>query len=393
MPIYEGMTDKSTVVLEIGSSFTKCGFASEYSPRAIFPSRVFLPSINKHVNIIDIQDEEELSIALKDFLQLIYFKYLAANPKDRRVVIVETIFSSNQFRKKLVDVLFKQFDVPSILVVAHHVVVLCTLGINTGLILDIGYKEATVIPIVDAVTLLDSVQFAPLGGKSIHYRIMDEIIQRKAEVKDGDQMKHVETRLEESILEDIKIKTCFVTTIERGSILAQQKLNEQTSLKVDCSITKPPPAVRFPIGGNKILKIPGSLRESVCEVLFEMYGEEHTLPTLIIDAILSCPVDCRRQLASNIVLIGGTAMLPGFKHRLFKEIKHLTTNSKRYKQLSFANDFKFHKLPCKENYACWLGASIFATNDLLSMRSLTCEQYLRNNETIKDWSNYWNPGL
>lgn len=284
----------------------------------------------------------------------------------------------------------------NLLLVPNHVMVLATLGINTGLVLDVGYKEATAIPIVESVTLLDLVKFAPLGSKSIHYRINDELIQRNAIIRENGVETPVGDSLSEAILEDIKIKTCFVTTIERGAHLVYQKLSDEVKSQkqppVECSITRPPPAVRFPVEGNKILKIPGSLRESVCEVLFEMYGEEHTLPTLVIDAILSCPVDCRRQLASNIVLVGGTVMLPGFKHRLFQEIKHLTTNSQRYKQLSFAGDFKFHKLPCKENYGNWLGASIFATSDLLHLRAITSEQY-KESKKVTDWSSCWNPGL
>lgn len=272
--------------------------------------------------------------------------------------------------------------------VPHHVVALSTLGISTALVLDVGYKEALAIPVVEAVTLLDSVQFAPLGGSIIHFRIMDELVQRKALIKvDGDE-KVIEANLEETILEDIKIKTCFVTTFERGAVLAQQKLNENKQDEIECAIRNPPPDVKFPIRGNTILTVPGSLRESVSEVLFEMYGEEHTLPTLIIDAILSCPMDCRKPLASNIVLIGGSTMLAGFKHRLFKEIQHLAMQSKRYKELSFADSFKFHRLPCKENYASWLGASIFSTSDLLSMRSTTYEQYLKNDERIADWSTW-----
>lgn len=272
--------------------------------------------------------------------------------------------------------------------IPSHVVALSTLGINSALVLDVGYKEATAIPVIDVVTLLDSVQFGPLGGNIIHYRIMDELIQRKAIIKENADEKIIEKPLEETILEDIKIKTCFVTNFERGAILAQQKLNDTKLTNIECSITNSPPSVCFPLYGNTILKVPGSLRESVCEVLFEMYGEEHTIPTLIIDAILRCPVDCRKVLASNIVLIGGTVMIPGFKHRLYKEIKHLSSKSERYKKLSFANDFKFHQLPCKENYASWLGASIFSTSDLLSMRSTTYEQYLKNNEKIHDWSTW-----
>ncbi|KAH9394277.1 Actin- protein 10 [Tyrophagus putrescentiae] len=318
MPIYEGIgSDKNSVVLEIGSAFTKCGFASELSPRAILPSQIYLPT----------------------------------------------------FDKKLVDVLFLHLDVQSLLLVPNHVMVLATLGINTGLVLDVGYKEATAIPIVESVTLLDLVKFAPLGSKSIHYRINDELIQRNAIILENGQESPVGDSLSETILEDIKIKTCFVTTIERGSHLVYQKLSDEAKSQkqppVECSITRPPPAVRFPVEGNKLLKIPGSL---------------------------PVPVDCRRQLASNIVLVGGTVMLPGFKHRLFQEIKHLTTNSERYKQLSFAGDFKFHKLPCKENYGNWLGASIFATSDLLLMRSITSEQY-KASQRVTDWSSCWNPGL
>lgn len=63
------------------------------------------------LDITEIQDVELLTVALKEFLQSLYFKYLAVNPKDRRVVIVETIFSSNRFRQRLVDVLFNHLDV------------------------------------------------------------------------------------------------------------------------------------------------------------------------------------------------------------------------------------------------------------------------------------------
>lgn len=67
------------------------------------------------MDIVELQDESVLTIALKEFLQKIYFKYLAVNPKDRRVVIVESVFTSNFFRQKLVDVLFRHLDVRLIL--------------------------------------------------------------------------------------------------------------------------------------------------------------------------------------------------------------------------------------------------------------------------------------
>lgn len=319
---------------------------------------------------------------------MIYFKYLAVNPKDRRVVVVESVLLPKIIRDKIAHVFFKRLDIPSLLIVPNHVSTLATLGISTALVLDIGYQEAIAIPIFKGITILNSIQFAPLGGKCIHIRIMDELIQRRTKLKIDNVEQFVQETLDERILEDIKFKTCFVTTFERGSFLAQQKLNDSKTSEIVCTIKKPPSSVRYRFCGNKVLEIPGSLRESVPEVLFEMYGEEHTLPTLIIDSILKCPLDCRRELASNIILVGGTSMTPGLKHRLYKEIKYLTTKSQRYHSIHFANDFRFHQLPCKEIYGSWLGASIFSTHDLLTMRSVTLEQYIRNNETMPDWSNY-----
>ena len=66
------------------------------------------------------------------------------------------------------------------------------------------------------------------------------------------------------------------------------------------------------------------------------------------------PVDARKQLAENIVVIGGTSMAPGFKARLADELKDLREKP-RYKQRLFVDAFKFHSPPAKENYVAWLG--------------------------------------
>lgn len=64
----------------------------------------------------------------------------------------------------------------------------------------------------------------------------------------------------------------------------------------------------------------------------------------------------RRDLAENIVIIGGTSMLPGFHDRLCVELYHLLKNNKYQNELSIKL-FKFHKLLTKENCACWLGGN------------------------------------
>ena len=263
-------------------------------------------------------------------------------------------------------------------------VCLATFGISTALVLDVGYKEAVAIPVIEGVTVVDAVQFAPLGGKSIHYRIMDELIQRRAIVRHKDEESVLTEPIDEHILEDIKIRTCFVAPFDRSLKLTQKRDDFDDESE---GISAPPKDVKYPLDGDKVLHIPGPLRESVCEVLFEMYGDEHTIPTLIIDAILRCSRDSRRQLASNIVIIGGSSMLAGFRHRLIMELKALV-KSNRYESKLHFDEFKFHANPCCANYSSWLGAAIFASTDSLTTRSVTLEQYLKNNQTIGDWSDW-----
>lgn len=66
----------------------------------------------------------------------------------------------------------------------------------------------------------------------------------------------------------------------------------------------------------------------------------------------------RKQLAENIVLLGGTVMAKGFKARLKEELKMLIDGPK-YKDKLFLNVFKFHNPPAKENYVAWLGGNYF----------------------------------
>lgn len=74
---------------------------------------------------------------------------------------------------------------------------------------------------------------------------------------------------------------------------------------------------------------------------------------MILDAILQVNADLRIKLAENILLIGGTCMIPGFKARLKEELYSQLKNQ-RYQKLKIEK-FKFHTAPSKENYTAWLG--------------------------------------
>lgn len=124
------------------------------------------------------------------------------------------------------------------------------------------------------------------------------------------------------------------------------------------------------------------------EVLFPDDNDRLGLPFIVLDAILKCPVDVRKELAENILLIGGTANVPGLLARLKAELL-LLISSDYYKDRLFINEVKFHKAPSNTNFTAWLGASIYSATEFIS-NALTKENYLKNPK-IPDWVNYEDP--
>lgn len=70
------------------------------------------------------------------------------------------------------------------------------------------------------------------------------------------------------------VRLCFVTTLERSQ---KHAAGEDV---------KPPPSVNYNIEGTSSLVIDGNIRERTCEVLFYLDGDEISLSTMILNALL-----------------------------------------------------------------------------------------------------------
>lgn len=387
MPVYEGIgliSEKHAVVLDLGAAYTKAGFAGETGPRCIIPSRVVDPKTKKIVNIMDYTSADHLYCLLTEFIYRLYFKYLLVNPKDRRVVITESIFSPTVFRETLAKVLFMHYEVSSVLFTPSALMALHTLGIPSALVMDFGYVETTVTPVFEGVVMVNVAEDHIVGGELLHNRLRSLLIEHSTVKMGGNVEAGAETVLDaltDEVIEDIKVRICFVTPLDRARQLAAA-----AAAAVESKAPTPPPSVDYPLKGFSILHIPGTVRELVSETLFERDGEEKSLATLVLNSIIKCPTDMRKCLAENIVVMGGSAMIPGFKHRLLAEIRSLL-NEPYYKNRTAIKTFKFHSPPAKENYIAWLGAAIFSATDAIVIRSVTKEQYVQRGG-LPDWSNH-----
>ncbi|KAL5008860.1 hypothetical protein ScPMuIL_014441 [Solemya velum] len=382
MPLYEGVIysgDKNIVVLDIGAAYTKCGIAGETGPRCIIPSHI--KKDDQIVKLWDFNNEEELYENLKEFLFMIYFRHLLVNPKDRRMVISESLLCPSKFRDTLARVLFRHFEVGSIMFGTSHLLALTAIGVNTGLVMDVGYTETLLIPVYEGIPVIKAIQSLPIASQAIHKKLEDQL-KEKATVNTAGGCKPMSSMpdcLNEQILEDIKVRCCFVTSLERAKQIQEVTVYGADSNKLPAAV----PSVKFPLDGSQVLNIDGTIREHTCEILFEQDNEENSVPTLVLDALLKCPIDMRLELADNIVVTGGTAMLPGFHHRLQLELYDQLKKPK-YQNKLVIKKFQFHKLFSKENYTSWLGGAMYGALETLATRSVSRDVYLTAGK-LTDW--------
>uniref|UniRef100_A0A4W4FK71 Actin related protein 10 n=1 Tax=Electrophorus electricus TaxID=8005 RepID=A0A4W4FK71_ELEEL len=377
MPLFEVLGsggEKTAVVIDLGAAYTKCGFAGETGPRFIIPSEIQRHGLQKPIKVVQYNiNTEELYANLKEFIHTLYFRHLLVNPRDRRVVIIESILCPSHFREMLSKVFFKHFEVPSVLFAPSHLMTIMALGVNSALVMDCGYTETLVLPVYEGIPILSAWEALPLGGKAIHKIRIDR-------VSCTIHIFFSSGSIPEEVVEDIKVRTCFVSDLQRGLKIQESKFN----LDGLAGRPSPPPDADYPLDGEKILHIKGSIRDSVAEMLFEQDNEEKSIATLVLDTLIKCPIDTRKVLSENLVVIGGTAMLPGFLHRLLAEIRLLVEKAK-YRDALATKSFRIHSPPAKPNCTAWLGGAIFgALQDILGSRSVSRDYYNQTGR-IPDW--------
>ncbi|CAF0869647.1 unnamed protein product [Rotaria sordida] len=369
--------EKTAVIIDIGYAYTKCGFAGNAAPRHIIPTSVTMNGNIQHV-FDDNSDLTNLRDRLTEFIRSIYYKYNIANCRERRVVIIESVVTPTRFRHLLAEILLKQFEASSLAFVPSHLGATYTLGRSTALVLDIGYKEAQIMPVAEGVPLAIQFDSLPYAGQAIHKQIELLLGQHAFVIHQGQKqsLNEANLKLSEDILEDIKVRCCFISPFTRAQIYAKNKLDSNETFKEASSIN-------YPLGPETVIHIPGIIREFACEVLFEQDIDGKSIATLILDSLLQSSVDLRRQFADNILVIGGTAMMPGFLHRLNAELNYLVNISTYVNKLAI-KQFHFHSPPAHLNYTAWLGGSIIGALDTLESQSIIREKYLENG-IVPDW--------
>lgn len=155
------------------------GFAAEAYPRYIIRSVIDDARAPGQVrNIFDCQDEQLLYDTMVSFIEQVFFKYVLVSPKDRRVVIIESVLCPTLVRETLAKVLFRHFEVASVFFLSSHLNVLTTLAISSALVVDLGFKECVIVPVYSGVQVLHAYQAQPLAAEAVHAEIKRKLLEK-----------------------------------------------------------------------------------------------------------------------------------------------------------------------------------------------------------------------
>ncbi|ESO84253.1 hypothetical protein LOTGIDRAFT_229705 [Lottia gigantea] len=357
--------ENPAAVLDIGSAMVRAGFAGDVAPRSIFPSLIGRPSFTPavmptHCDLY-IGDEvlaakASLSIThptehgivtnwddMEILLNYIFNKELRVSPSDQAVLMTEPPLNPKSNATTMTQVMFEKYDVPKFYISNPGILSSLASGRGTGLMVDCGEGLAHVIPIYQGFTIPHSIRRQNLAGRDVTHNLQKLILKRGHTLT---------TDSEFEIVRDIKEQCCHV------ALDYEQEINDPY-LPINNKNYELPDGTKLTLDSENI---------AGPEILFqpELYGrEEKGLHKLVYETLMDCDIDMRRDFYCNIIISGGTTMLPGFTERLQKELQKLIPSRMICKVVS--NPERKHSV--------WIGGSLLASLSTFSEKWITKEEY------------------
>ena len=172
------------------------------------------------------------------------------------------------------------------------------------------------------------------------------------------------TSMERNIVRDIKQKHSYIAMNYDEEIDKWESTVGTKTVDID---------TKYELPDGSLINL--NLERFKCgELLFkpDMFGiDAKNVAELTVDSVMACDVDLRFYLFDNIVLSGGTTLIPGLPERLKAEMVMILESKygiKNYNKLNVV-------APPERKYSTWIGGSILASLDFFQEMWINESEY------------------
>lgn len=330
---------KSSLVLDIGTATTRCGWAHQEEPEMVMPTLVGRgPHLGamRHLGLNDtyvgheaVQHRGILTtrpimkkgvIQQWDDLQVLWnhvgSQFLSEmNEEDevRVLVSVPPLFPSKD-RRKLTEIILETRGVEGVYLASKSLLAMYGGGRTTGISVDSGEDMTYIVPCWEGTPITSGILSVPLAGKHVTNRLLDQLSHGKYSFPDDNfllwkkrNMQRITIASRVDVVREAKEQFCWIA--ETGSAALTSKEEEVLRL----------------LDGNIV--VVGQEATSAPEIIFSP-GKMNLpgLHDLVYKSVLQCDEKIRAKLLSNIMLTGGNSLLPGMDVRLRKELGKLLSD-------------------------------------------------------------------
>ncbi|XP_022730404.1 actin-like [Durio zibethinus] len=230
----------------------------------------------------------------------------------------------------MIEIMFEAFDIPSTYIAVQAVLSLYASGRTTGVVLDSGEGVTRVVPICEGYALPHAIRWLDLAGKDLT-NYLTKILAQEGYV--------FTTSAEREIVRDIKERLSYVAMDINKELATSRESSEFDG--------------QYELPDGQVISI-GASRFKRPQILFDpsrVGMESGGLHEILVRSIRRNDMDVRREMFGNVVLSGGTTLMPGLADRLAKEVSSLAPPGGRVRVIA----------PPERKYSVWIGGSILAS--------------------------------
>jgi actin-related protein len=345
------MINNAPFIIDIGSSNTRIGYAGESTPKVI--SSTYTNEIKKK-QVCAI--EQGVISDWNLWEQFVQHIVSSLSSPVSSLFLTESPLNSNSNRDKAAQLMFEKLSIEQLCLENTAVVSLASIGKTTGVVVDSGSGDTTIVPVFESFALDKSSQKLEICGASITTMLSRLLKDRGNSTLDSNTVQDIKEKVG-------SVALTFAQEYTESDII-DYKLPDGNTIQIGSERFSCTEILFNPqISGKSFAKFFGS----GSDVELNSFSD---LPHEIWRSILHSDSSIRDELYNCIMLAGGNTLFPGLQERLYKGLKSIVPEDMNVDVVAHPD----------RQHAAWIGSSIFASSS--EAQWITRDQYNEQGSTL-----------